>query len=56
MLTRSRDPELQGHLLGLLDLDDMFVWPAAVFDPVAVELERVLDTARAAPGRLAVAA
>ena len=43
VLTRSRDPWLQGHLLGLLDLDDMFVWPAAVFEPVAVELERVLD-------------
>ena len=42
-LTRSRDPWLQGHLLGLLDLDDAFVWPAAVFEPVAGELERVLE-------------
>jgi hypothetical protein len=43
VLTRSRDPWLQGHLLGLLDLDDMFIWPAAAFEPVAAELERVLD-------------
>lgn len=42
-LTRSADPWLQGQLLGLLDLDDVFVWPAAAFDPVADELERVLD-------------
>ena len=42
-LMRSRDPWLQGHLLGLLDLDDVFVWPAAVFEPVAGELERVLE-------------
>ena len=43
VLTRSRDPWLQGHLLGLLDMDDMFTWPAAVFEPVADELERVLE-------------
>jgi hypothetical protein len=43
MLMRSRDPGLQGQLLGLLDLDDMFVWPATAFEPVADELERVLD-------------
>jgi hypothetical protein len=43
VLTRSRDPWLQGHLIGLLDLDDMFIWPAAVFEPVADELERVLE-------------
>jgi hypothetical protein len=42
-LTRSRDPWLQGHLVGLLDLDDMFVWPAAEFAPVADELEGVLE-------------
>ncbi len=42
VLTRSRDPWLQGHLVGLLDLDDMFIWPAAAFEPVADELERVL--------------
>ena len=43
MLTRSRDPWLQGQLLGLLDVDDMFVWPATAFEPVADELVRVLD-------------
>ena len=43
VLTRSSDPWLQGHLLGRLDMDDMFVWPAGVFEPVAGELERVLE-------------
>lgn len=42
VLTRSRDPWLQGHLQGLLDLDDAFVWPAAVFAPLADEVEVVL--------------
>lgn len=43
VLTRTSDPWLRGHLLGLVDLDDPFVWPAEEFAPVAVELERVLD-------------
>ena len=43
VLTQSLDPWLQGHLLGLLDIDDVFVWPAAEFAPVACELERVLE-------------
>jgi hypothetical protein len=43
VLTQSLDPWLQGHLLGLLDIDDVFVWPAAEFAPVAAELERVLE-------------
>ena len=41
-LTRSSDPWLRAQLLGLLDLDDAFLWPAASFEPVAEELERVL--------------
>ena len=56
VLTRSRDPWLEGHLLGLLDLDDMFVWPAGVFEPVADELERVLERLGLLRGELAVAA
>jgi hypothetical protein len=56
VLTRSRDPWLQGHLLGLLDQDDMFVWPAAEFDPVAGELERVLERLGLLRAELAVAA
>jgi hypothetical protein len=43
VLTRTSDPWLQGHLVGLLDIDDAFVWPAADFAPVAAELERVLE-------------
>ena len=43
VLTRSHDPWLQGHLLGLLDLDDAFVWPATAFAPLADEVERVLE-------------
>ena len=42
VLTRSDDPRLQGHLQGLLDIDDMFVWPATQFAPLADELERVI--------------
>ena len=41
MLTRSNDPWLQGHLLGLLDIDDVFVWPREAFEPVAEEVARV---------------
>ena len=42
VLTRSRDPWLQGHLAGLLEIDDVFVWPAAEFSFLAVEVDRVL--------------
>jgi hypothetical protein len=56
MLTRSRDPWLQGHLHGLLDLDDVFVWPAAEFAPVADALERVLARLGLLRVELAVAA
>jgi hypothetical protein len=43
MLLRSDDPWLQRHLTGLLDADDVFVWPAADFAPVALEVEGLLD-------------
>lgn len=56
VLTRSRDPWLQGHLQSLLDLDDMFVWPAAVFGPVADEIERVLERLGLLHAELAIAA
>jgi hypothetical protein len=56
VLTRSCDPWLQSHLVGLLDLDDMFVWPAAEFDPVVNELERVLERLGLLRTELAVAA
>ena len=56
VLTRSRDPWLQGHLLGLLDSDDVFVWPAAEFAPLADELERVLERLGLLRAELAVAA
>ncbi|HUQ22834.1 MAG TPA: hypothetical protein VM049_07435 [Gaiellaceae bacterium] len=56
MLARSRDPWLQGHLLGLLDMDDMFVWPADVFAPVACEVERVFERLGLARVELALAA
>ena len=56
VLTRSRDPWLEGQLPALLDLDDAFVWPAAAFDPVAGELERVLERLGLLRAELAVAA
>jgi hypothetical protein len=42
VLMRARDPWLQGQLLSLLDADDMFVWPAQEFTPLADEVELVL--------------
>jgi len=56
VLARSGDPWLQGHLAALLDVDDAFVWPGAVFDPVADELERVLERLGLLRVELAVAA
>jgi hypothetical protein len=56
MLMTSGDPVLEQHLDRLLGLDDLFVWPAAAFGPVAAELERVLarlGLLRAAPVALA---
>ena len=42
VLTHGADPWLQGHLTGLLDLDDVFVWPMAEFEPVAAEVGATL--------------
>ena len=52
VLTRSGDPWLHVHLAGLLGKDDISVWPASEFEPVAAEVERVLERLgllRAAP-------
>jgi hypothetical protein len=35
VLTHSPDPALQAALARLVELDDVFVWPAAAFEPVA---------------------
>ena len=43
VLTRSADLALQGHVIGLLELDDIFVWPAGAFEPVADAVVTTLD-------------
>ena len=43
VLTRSADSSLRVHLTGLLQLDDIFVWPAAEFEPVADAVVATLD-------------
>lgn len=42
ILERSGDPVLTGRLRALQADDDVFVWGASEFEPVAVEVERVL--------------
>lgn len=42
VLERSGDPVLLERLRALQAADDVFVWPAREFEPVAVEVERVL--------------
>ena len=55
-LMRSEDSWLQHHLAGLLEAEDAFVWPASDFSPVALEIERVLDSLGLLRRRVAVAA
>jgi hypothetical protein len=58
VLTRSSDPWLQVDLAGLLDIDDAFVWPAAEFKPLALEVDRALERLellRGEPGVVAAA-
>jgi hypothetical protein len=43
-LLRTDDPSLRLHLAGLIESDDVFVWRTADFAPVALEIERVLDS------------
>ena len=40
VLVHSREPRLQAQLAHLLDADDVFVWPATEFEPVADEVVR----------------
>ena len=35
---------LRRHVEGLIEADDVFVWPAADFAAVALEIERVFDS------------
>ena len=56
VLTFSDDRCLQAHLAGLLDMDDVFLWPAAEFAPVAAEVALTLGRLGLARGRPAVAA
>jgi len=43
VLVRSNDLWLERQLGMLLEADDAFVWPAMELEPVAVEVERVLE-------------
>ena len=43
VLLRSADPRLGEHLAGLLDADDVFVWPGSEFAPVADSVESTLE-------------
>jgi len=56
VLARSGDPLLQLELAALLDGDDLFVWQAAAFEPVAGELESVLERLGLLRDRVALAA
>jgi hypothetical protein len=56
VLTQAEDPWLQGALAGLIELDDVFVWPAAAFEPVAEAVVLTLDRLGLLCGRATVAA
>lgn len=56
VLSRSGDERLHRHLDGLLELNDIFVWPATQFAPVAHEVELVLERLGLLRRRLAAAA
>jgi hypothetical protein len=43
VLTRSSDAVLQGHLAGLIGADDVFVWPADEFGPLAAAVVSTLE-------------
>jgi hypothetical protein len=55
-LARSADPWLQGHLAGLIAGDDIFVWPAAQFAPVADEVALIFERLGLRPQRIVAAA
>ena len=56
VLTRSQDPALQAALAGLIDVDDLFVWPAAEFEPVAEAVVATIERLGLARAAAAVAA
>jgi hypothetical protein len=56
VLTRSRDPQLRGALGGLIELNDIFVWPAAEFEPVAEAVAETFARLGLLAGPAAVAA
>ena len=56
VLTCSRDPQLQGALAGLIELNDIFVWPAAEFEPVADAVTKTFARLGLLAGPAAVAA
>jgi hypothetical protein len=56
VLLRSQDPELRQQLEKLQADDDVHVWPAAQFEPVAVEVERVFERLGLTQLRLPLAA
>ena len=55
-LIRSDDPVLRRHVEELIEADDVFVWPAADFAAVALEIERVFDSFGLLRARVALAA
>jgi hypothetical protein len=56
VLARSGRPEFEQHLARLQAANDIFVWPAAEFEPVAAEVERVLQRLGLLRGQLTLAA
>ena len=56
VLTRSQDRRLQGALAALIELDDVFVWPAEEFEPVADAVTRTFARLGLLAGPAAVAA
>lgn len=53
IIERSGDPSLTGQLRALQADDDVFVWPAGEFEPVAREVEAVLARLGLVAGRRA---
>jgi hypothetical protein len=56
VIARSGQPAFEEHLATLQAANDVFVWPAAEFEPVATEVERVLERLGLLRGHVAVAA
>ncbi len=43
VLTVTHDPTLHAALAGLIEVEDVFVWPAAEFEPVAHAVEATFE-------------